>query len=69
MGASPVTRALVFALAVMLAGCATAPRGTFCDVAKPMRPTSTEISSMSEASVAAALEHNRKGEKLCGWRP
>lgn len=62
---------LVFVLAVtlLLAGCAAPTRGTFCDVAKPIRPTAAEVADMSDASVTATLEHNRKGAALCGWKP
>lgn len=53
---------------VALVGCQTAS-GSFCDIAKPQRPSPAEIAAMSDARVAAVLAHNIKGQKLCGWRP
>jgi predicted small secreted protein len=54
------------ALVVWVAGCTTA-RGSFCDISHPWRLSPAAIDAMSDAEVAAALAHNRKGEKLCGW--
>lgn len=60
----------VIALAALLAvaGCTTTG-GSFCKVEHPIRPTKAEISTLSDATVAAILAHNEKGQKLCGWRP
>jgi Zn-dependent protease with chaperone function len=55
-------------LALLLAGCTTA-RGTFCDIAKPIRLSDATIDAMTDQEVAAALAHNRKGAALCGWKP
>ena len=51
-----------------LAACQTAS-GTFCQIARPQRPSAAEIEAMSDARVAEVLAMNRKGQKLCGWRP
>ncbi|MFD1986511.1 hypothetical protein ACFSOZ_29155 [Mesorhizobium newzealandense] len=56
------------ALSLMLTGC-TAAGGSFCAVEHPIRPTKAEVESLSDASVAAILAHNEKGQRLCGWRP
>lgn len=53
---------------VLLAACVTTG-GTFCDIAKPTRPSEATIAAMSNAEVDAALAHNRKGQALCGWKP
>ncbi|TGQ41348.1 hypothetical protein [Mesorhizobium sp. M00.F.Ca.ET.216.01.1.1] len=58
----------VMALAVTLAGC-TAAGGSFCAVSSPPRLSATAIDALSDAEARALLAHNRKGEKLCGWRP
>lgn len=53
---------------LLLAGCVPGG-GDFCDIARPLRPTHETLAAMTDAEVAAALAHNRKGEALCGWRP
>ncbi|TGV15842.1 hypothetical protein EN816_00905 [Mesorhizobium sp. M8A.F.Ca.ET.173.01.1.1] len=58
----------VLILALLLAGCTTTG-GSFCAVEHPIRPTKAEVAALSDASVAAILAHNRKGQKLCGWKP
>ncbi|TGQ69855.1 hypothetical protein EN829_013215 [Mesorhizobium sp. M00.F.Ca.ET.186.01.1.1] len=58
-------------LAVMLAvaaGCTTA-RGGFCAVSSPLRLSAASVDALSDAEVRALLAHNRKGERLCGWKP
>jgi hypothetical protein len=62
-----VTR-LILLLLLTAAGCASVPDGSFCAAARPIRMTATAIDAMSDAEVAAALAHNRKGETLCSWR-
>lgn len=51
-----------------LAACQTTG-GSFCKVEHPIRPTKAEVATLSDATVAAILAHNEKGQKLCGWRP
>jgi len=58
----------IVALSMILAGCTTSG-GSFCAVERPIRPTKAEVATLSDASVAAILAHNEKGQKLCGWRP
>ncbi len=52
----------------VMVGCTTT-KGSFCDIAKPMRPSAAAIDAMTDAQVKDLVAHNRKGEKLCGWRP
>lgn len=58
----------IAALCVLLAlsACQTAS-GTFCDIARPQRPSVAEIEAMPDARVAEVLAHNEKGRRLCGW--
>jgi hypothetical protein len=56
-------------LSLLLASCTTAPRGSFCDIEHPFRFSLVTIDTMTDAEVRDALAHNRKGEKLCGWKP
>jgi hypothetical protein len=53
---------------LLLAGCTTAS-GSFCDIAGPIRLSPQTVDALSEGEVAAALAHNKKGERLCGWTP
>lgn len=65
-----VTKALAVLMFAVLVGCITAPvGGDFCTVEHPTRLTSATINAMTDAEVNDALAHNRKGEKLCGWKP
>ncbi|MDX8534269.1 hypothetical protein RFM41_24405 [Mesorhizobium sp. VK25A] len=59
---------IVAVIATALAGCTTA-RGGFCAVASPMRLSDRAVDALSDQEARALLAHNRKGEKLCGWRP
>ncbi|RWP83562.1 MAG: hypothetical protein EOR11_23215 [Mesorhizobium sp.] len=58
----------IIALSLLLAACTTSG-GSFCAAGHPLRPTRAEAATLSDASVAAILAHNEKGQKLCGWRP
>lgn len=58
----------ILALSLTLAGCTTSG-GSFCAAGHPIRPTQAEVATLSDASAAAILAHNEKGQKLCGWRP
>jgi predicted small secreted protein len=51
-----------------LAACQTV-RGSFCDVAKPIRLSDATVDAMADAEVKEALAHNEKGRKLCRWKP
>jgi hypothetical protein len=43
--------------------------GSFCDISKPFRLSPAAVDAMTDAEVQAALEHNAKGQRLCGWKP
>jgi hypothetical protein len=59
---------ILAAMVAALAGCTTA-RGGFCATAAPMRLSARAVETLSDQEARALLAHNRKGEKLCGWRP
>jgi hypothetical protein len=56
------------ALLLLVAACTTTG-GTFCDVARPIRLSDKAIAAMSDQEVGEALAHDRKGQRLCGWKP
>jgi hypothetical protein len=60
-------KGLMLALLVVLAGCTTASGG-FCTVSSPLRLSAKVVDALSDAEARALLAHNRKGQKLCGWR-
>lgn len=69
MGALRIIRYSLAALSVtILVSCTTTPSGSWCDIARPQRPSQAEIDAMSDARVAEVLAWNRKGAKLCNWR-
>lgn len=51
-----------------LAACQTA-KGSFCAIADPVRLAQERVTRLSDAEVKALLAHNRKGMRLCGWKP
>ncbi|TGS86736.1 hypothetical protein EN817_17695 [Mesorhizobium sp. M3A.F.Ca.ET.174.01.1.1] len=59
--------ALGILLLLALAGC-TAARGSFCDVSTPARLSAAAVDQLTDAQARALLAHNRKGQKLCGWK-
>ncbi|RJT36436.1 hypothetical protein D3227_19710 [Mesorhizobium waimense] len=64
-------KGLILALPFMLlvaAGCTTA-WGGFCAVSSPLRLSGKAVDALSDEEARALLSHNRKGQKLCGWRP
>jgi hypothetical protein len=62
--------ALFMGILWILVGCASVPvGGDFCAVEHPTRLTSATVDAMTDAEVNDAVAHNRKGEKLCGWKP
>lgn len=63
-----MVKGLTLALLIALAGCTTA-RGSFCEIASPTRLSTQAIAALSDAEIKKILADNRKGEKLCGWRP
>ncbi|TGP27241.1 MULTISPECIES: hypothetical protein [unclassified Mesorhizobium] len=64
MGKGLIAAAIVAALC----GCTTA-KGGFCEVSSPLRLSGRAVDTLSDQEARALLAHNRKGEKLCGWRP
>lgn len=62
-----MVKILTLAALLALMACTTA-KGSFCEIAKPLRPSAETIAAMSDAEVAAMLAHNTKGAELCGWR-
>ena len=55
----------LFAALVMLSACSTTS-GSFCAIAKPIRPDN--VDALSDREVAELLAHNEKGARLCGWK-
>ena len=65
-----MVRGLIVAAMLFLAGCAgTAKTGDFCTANEPRRLSPVVIAVMTIEEKRRAVEHNRKGEILCGWRP
>jgi hypothetical protein len=64
-----VRNLLIVAALLALAACTTTPSGSFCDIAKPLRPSASTIDAMTDAEVAAMLAHNKRGQALCKWKP
>jgi hypothetical protein len=61
-------KALALAVLLAVAGCTTA-KGSFCSVSTPLRLSSAAVDQLTDAEARALLAHNRKGQKLCGWKP
>ncbi|WP_192242994.1 hypothetical protein [Mesorhizobium silamurunense] len=64
MGKGLISAVIVAALC----GCTTA-KGSFCAVSSPLRLSGKTVDTLSDEEARALLAHNRKGAKLCGWRP
>lgn len=55
--------------AVLLAiGACQTRGGDGCAGFRPIRPTASEVATMSDGQVRAVLEHNEFGRRVCGWR-
>ena len=63
-----MAKALILAAILALTACQTAS-GSFCAIARPQRPSQTEIDAMTDARAAEVLAHNKKGQALCRWTP
>ncbi|RWE29780.1 hypothetical protein [Mesorhizobium sp.] len=63
-----MVKGLILAALIALVGCTTA-KGSFCSVSSPIRPSAKAVDAISDEEAKTVLAHNRKGEKLCGWRP
>lgn len=62
-----MVKALTLAALVALAGCQTA-KGTFCDIAKPIRLAPEQVDQLTDEQVTQLLAHNTKGSRLCAWK-
>ncbi|RWM24359.1 hypothetical protein [Mesorhizobium sp.] len=62
-------KALIAAVLVAALGGCTTAKGGFCAVSSPLRLSAKAVDTLSDEEARALLAHNRKGEKLCGWRP
>lgn len=58
----------LLSMLLVLAACQTTG-GSFCGVARAIRPSKETIATLTDAEVAAILAHNLKGRKLCHWKP
>lgn len=63
-----MVKGLILAALMALTGCQTVG-GSFCAIAKPIRPSIGTIATMTDMEVRDLLAHNAKGQKLCGWLP
>ncbi len=57
------------ALAVSGAACQTTPRGSFCEIAKPLRFSQKAQDAMSADEVRDLLTFLQTGQALCNWQP
>lgn len=64
-----MVKALTLTAMILLAGCQTVPKGSFCQVSKPIRLPKVAIAMLTADEQRDVLAHNQKGAKLCGWRP
>ncbi|HEU4986850.1 MAG TPA: hypothetical protein VFT89_07275 [Rhizobiaceae bacterium] len=58
---------MLLIVALGLAACQTAS-GSFCAIAKPIRPTGADMAAISDSLAAQILAQDKTGEKLCGWK-
>ncbi|NKL63283.1 hypothetical protein GFL96_15415 [Rhizobium leguminosarum bv. viciae] len=49
------------------AGCATT--SSWCAANWPIRPTASDVETMSSETARAILSHNEMGAQQCGWKP
>lgn len=55
-------------VSLSISGCAATSGGSFCGVARPIFYDTAEQVLETPAEIRRqVLEHNRKGEGLCGW--
>lgn len=59
---------LALVLLLALASCQTT-KGSFCAISSPIRLSAAAVDALTDSEVKALLAHNRKGAKLCGWKP
>ncbi|TPK73324.1 hypothetical protein FJ950_29160 [Mesorhizobium sp. B2-3-14] len=58
---------MLASVVAVISGCTTA-KGGFCAVSSPLRLSVAAVDALSDGEVKALLAHNRKGERLCGWK-
>lgn len=63
-----MVKVLALAALVALVGCTTT-KGSFCQIAQPIRLSGETIDHLSDEEVSSVLAANEKGRKLCGWKP
>lgn len=61
-----MVKVAICSFCILLSACQT-PKGGFCAIAQPIRLSAATVDAMTDAEVKAALSHNRKGQKICGW--
>jgi hypothetical protein len=61
-----VPKIAAVAMLAVLAACAN-PRGSFCDLAAPIRLSDEQIATLTDEQVAQFLGQNERGRVLCGW--
>lgn len=64
-----ITRYTLAGLCLIFLVSCTTTAGSFCQIARPLRPSAAEIAVMSDVQVREVLALNRKGQELCGWKP
>ena len=57
-------KALMLAAILAISACQT-PRGSYCDITKPIRLSDAAVDALSDAEVARVLTHNEQWAKLC----
>lgn len=60
---------LIGAVLLALTACSQTVGGQFCQVAKPIVPTSADVAGISDRLVNQILTHNETGAELCKWKP
>lgn len=68
MTSSPIVGLFATLALVALAACAS-PKGSFCAIATPLRPSAGTLAAMSDAEIRDMLQHNETGRRLCKWSP
>lgn len=58
---------LLILMSASLSGCATASQGSYCDIARAIRPSVEDI--MTDETKRQIVAENEKLARLCGVRP
>ena len=62
-------RWLVLLLLTSVSACAPGSVADPCPAFRPIRPSPSDIDTMSGALLDQLLSHNEIGQRLCGWAP